>query len=111
MPLEEEKRTKEQSKAHSSPWYKKLWVAVSVLGFVCFTLIVNAPVLLLNLEKLPGDTTRVVDKFLGWYYDDEDWTGFWSSDPEGYVDIEDMELFGDVRLELNSLNCSSCDFN
>lgn len=74
------------------PWYKKLWVVLSIVGFVFFTLIVNAPALLANLENLPGDTTRVKKKFLGWYYEDEAWTGLWSAYPEGYVNLVEMEL-------------------
>lgn len=105
MARQKEKRTVAQSHEYSDPWYKRVWVVVSALGVVCFTLIVNAPVLLANLENLPADTTRVKNKFLSWYYDDAAWAGFWSSFPEGYVDVEDMELSkGDLKLEIDSVN-------
>lgn len=85
------------------PWYKKIWVVLSILGFVFFTLIVNAPALFANLENLPSDTNRVKKRFLGWYYDDEAWTGLWSGFPEGYVNLAEMEL-SDVDLTIDLIS-------
>jgi hypothetical protein len=90
---------------HREPWYKKLWFGVSVLSVVLFTLIINATSLLSNLENFPKDASRTTSKFLSWYFDDEQWTGLWSSFPEGYVDLVEMELSDvDLRLDITSEN-------
>jgi hypothetical protein len=68
-------------------------------------LILNAPTLITNLENLPRDVSRVTDKFLGLYYDDEAWTGFWSEFPEGYVDLEEMNL-ASVKLGIDITSTS-----
>lgn len=44
---------------------KKYWTVISVAGVVCFTLIMNAPALITNLENLPGDVSRVKINFMG----------------------------------------------
>lgn len=71
---------------------RKHWVVITSIAGACFMLILNAPTLVTNLENLPTDVSRITTKFLGWYYDDEGWTGFWSEFPEGIVDMEDMKL-------------------
>lgn len=61
--------------------------------------------MLSNAEKLPSSFARVKDSFLGWYFEDEEWTGRWSTNPETYADQEDMELSKvEVRLEIVSKN-------
>lgn len=74
----------------STPWYKRAWLVISLIGAGAFGLLANGPTLLSNAEKLPSEFERVYGKFWSWYHDDQEWRGLWSADPEGYVDIEEM---------------------
>src|SRR5690348_11195488 len=79
------------------------WIVISGIVSAGFILILNAPTLITNLENLPSDISRIKTKYLGWYHDDEKWIGFWSEFPEGYVDLEEMNLSkAKVGLEITS---------
>lgn len=86
----------------SAPWNKRVWILVSFIGAGMYGLLANGPTLLANAEKIPAEIERVSDRFFAWYYEDDAWEGLWSSNPEGYVDFEDMQLSADsdVRLHL-----------
>ncbi|SDA16216.1 hypothetical protein SAMN05216315_10750 [Nitrosospira sp. Nsp18] len=72
---------------------KKNWVVISGIAAASFALLLNAPTLIVNLENLPADVSRLATKYLSWYHEDVAWTGFWSTAyPEGYVDFEEMDL-------------------
>lgn len=64
--------------------------------------------MLSNAEQLPSTFARVKDGLLGWYFEDEKWTGRWSIAPLSYsVNQEELreeeQLSGvDVRLEIKS---------
>ena len=84
-----------------TPWYKKVWVVISILVTSAFAFTINSSTIFSNLEKLPGDFQRVSSQFFTWYYDDEAWDGLWSANVEGYVDIEDLNLSKtDIQLHL-----------
>lgn len=63
-------------------------------------MLVYAPTIITNLENLPADVSRLVTKYLSWYHDDAAWTGFWSENPEGYVNMEEMDL-SDFKLGID----------
>jgi hypothetical protein len=88
------------SQKSDTSFIKKHWVGITSILGACFLLILNAPTLITNLENLPRDVSRVTDKFLGWYYEDEVWTGFWSEFPEGYANLEEMNL-GSAKLGID----------
>jgi hypothetical protein len=92
-------------KKSDTSFITKHWFVISSIVGAFFMLILNAPTLITNLENLPRDVSRVTDKFLGWYYDDEAWTGFWSEFPEGYVNLEEMNL-GSVKLGIDIIATS-----
>ena len=84
-----------------TPWYRRVWVLLSLLGAGLYGLLANGPTLLANAEKLPADFDRVTGQFLAWHYDDNAWEGLWSASPEGYVDSVDMNLSNvDIKLHL-----------
>lgn len=84
-----------------SRWYSRVWVVLSFAGAALFGLLANGPALIANAEKLPGDIARVSGNFLSWYFEDGDWDGLWSAHPEGYIDMEEMNLSDtDVKLHL-----------
>lgn len=84
-----------------TPWYRRVWFLLSLVGAGLYGLLANGPTLLSNAEKLPTEFERVSGRFLSWYYEDPAWEGLWSAHPEGYVDTEDMKLSDvDVKLHL-----------
>jgi len=81
------------------PWYKRVWVVVSATGIVVSTIFLKGPSLLQNARILPTEIRQTTSQFLSWYKDDGDWTGHWSSFPEGIVNMEDMHL-SDVDMQI-----------
>lgn len=56
------------------------------------------------LKICPAAYTKVSDRFSGWHYEDDEWTGIWSASP-GYADQEDMQFSDvDLILEIKSIN-------
>lgn len=85
------------------PWYKRAWVILSFVGAALYGLLMYGPTMLSNAQSLPAEFEKTKNKFLTWYYDDEAWSGMWSSAPEGYVDIADMRLSStDVRIIIDA---------
>lgn len=85
------------------PWYRRVWLLITLVGAGLLGLLSNGPMLLSNAEKLPSEFERVSGKFLSWYYEDQAWEGLWSANPEGYVDSVDMKL-SDVDIKLHLLS-------
>jgi hypothetical protein len=84
---------------------KGVWTFIAFIGAAIGGLLLDGPTMLSNAEQLPSSFGRVKDSFLGWYFEDEKWTGRWSTNPETYVDQEDMDLStADLRLEIVSKN-------
>jgi hypothetical protein len=86
-----------------TPWYRRIWILLSILGAGLFGLVANGPMLLENAEKLPSTVDRVSGKFMSWYYEDKSWEGFWSANPEEYVNIEEVNLSDvDIKIHLKA---------
>jgi len=81
------------------PWYKRVWVVVSATSIVVSAILLKGPNLLQNARILPAEIHQTVSQFLSWTKDDADWTGHWSSFPEGIVDMADMHL-SDVDMQI-----------
>jgi hypothetical protein len=57
--------------------------------------------ILTNARQLPGEWGKTVDQFSSWYHEDAAWNGRWTNNPEGYVDLADMNLSSDdVEIRL-----------
>lgn len=107
MVRKNEKWSPKPLKPAKAAWYKSVWVivpgAASVIGTVLYVTLTDGPTMLSNAEKIPAAFVSVKSKFLGWYYDDEAWSGMWSAFPEGYTDTEDMNLSKvDLHLDINA---------
>ena len=81
------------------PYVKKSWVVVTAIVGVLFTALLNAPTLLDNARKLPASYQQTKAQYLTWLHEDSDWTGNWSSFPEGLIDVEEMRL-SDVDMQI-----------
>lgn len=52
----------------------------------------QAPTLLQNARIIPEEFKITISQFRSWVKEDNEWTGHWSSFPEGFVDLADMQL-------------------
>lgn len=72
-----------------------------MISTVVYFVLKDGPTMLSNAEKLPAAIVSVKEKFLGWYYEDEAWSGMWSASREG--DTEDLKLSDvDLRIDIDS---------
>lgn len=94
------KRSKVNTKnSPKIPWYKQLWFVISATTVVVSAILLNGPTMLQNARILPKEVIETKRQFKSWVKEDEDWTGNWSSFPEGIVDMEDMNL-SDVDMQI-----------
>jgi hypothetical protein len=95
--------------AKKVPWYehqfskslKAGWIVLCTVIAAVGAIILKGPEVFDNLQKLPADISSVSDKFESWWYENADWTGNWSSFPEGIVDMGDMHL-SDTDLKITT---------
>lgn len=88
-----------KTKALETSWFSKIWnwsflagtIFGSLLGFF-ITTITQIPEVLRSLRVIPAEFIETKDQFNTWYHEDQAWGGLWTSYPEGYVDIEDLDL-------------------
>lgn len=65
--------------------------------------LLNAPTLLENARKLPNEVQKTWAQYRGWVKEDAEWSGNWSSSPEGVVDMAGMSLFkGDMQITISA---------
>lgn len=85
------KKNLDQASSRSG-WLRTRWgIAVAVGGVVgAFLLNINA--VLSNVRNLPGEIGKTSDQFLSWYYEDSEWSGYWTNNPQAYADAADMNL-------------------
>lgn len=81
------------------PWYKRVWVVVSATSVVVSAILLKGPTLLQNARVLPAEVRQTTSQFQSWAKEDAEWTGRWSSFPEGIVDMADMRL-SDVDMQI-----------
>jgi hypothetical protein len=84
-----------------TPWYKRVWVVATTVGSVAFTIGLYGPTILQNIRVMPTEIRATSDLYFSWLKEDAEWTGQWSSFPEGIVDIADMDLSEGIDLKLN----------
>jgi hypothetical protein len=85
-----------------APFYKRTWVVVAAVGAATVGLGMNGPTLLQNIRKLPTEVEATRDQYVSLWRADAEWTGDWSTFPEGIVDMADQRLSegGDLRISL-----------
>lgn len=83
-------------------WLKRNWFWIAAIFSFVGWILLKGPEALSNAEKLPAAFSSASDKFLSWYYKDDEWTGVWSSKAEGYVDMADIPVSTvDVHIEMD----------
>lgn len=81
------------------------WGALSTFIGAVAAMLINFNAIATNVRTLPGEIRKTSDQFLSWYHEDESWTGYWTNNPEGYVDQEDMNLSSeDMAIDLTVKN-------
>lgn len=98
------RRSKKKRQVQAIPsikalWYRQAWLVASAAGFVLSAILLNGPALLLNARILPEEARQTANQFLSWAKEDDEWTGHWSSLPEGILDMADMRL-SDVDMQI-----------
>jgi hypothetical protein len=72
-----------------------------VVGGAIGAFLLNVNPILTNVRQLPAEVRMTGDQFSSWYHQDSDWSGRWTSSPEGYVDAAAMRLSDEaVEIEL-----------
>jgi hypothetical protein len=90
--VNEESEKKPDPKPHGWNWLKKPWAVVVAVATVVGVFFLNINAVLTNARTFPSEIRKATDQFTSWYYDDDAWTGYWTSEPEAYVDEADMKL-------------------
>lgn len=96
----EHNNTQEPAKV---PWYKRVWVVAGATSALVSAILIQGSTMLQNARVLPKELLETSNQFQSWVKEDEEWTGHWSSFPEGIVDMVDMEL-SNVDLEITILS-------
>lgn len=79
---------------------KVVWFAGAV-GMVALVL-TNVNSILSNIRELPKEWRLTIGQFYGWYGDFPSWKGHWSNNPEGIVNIADLNLTSQpLHLSIN----------
>lgn len=85
----------------TAPWYKRTWVVAAAVGTAAFGLGMNGPTFLQNIRKLPTEFDATRDQYVSWLKEDAEWTGDWSTFPEGLVDMAGMRLSEGADLKIS----------
>lgn len=93
------KQIPQPARAPAVPWYKRAWFLISTTTVVVSAILLKGPTLLQNARILPSEFRETMQQFTAWAKEDSEWSGRWSSFPEGYVDMADMDL-SDVDMQI-----------
>ncbi len=86
-------------------WLKKPWAITVAVATVVAIFFLNINTVLTNVRAFPSEVRKTSGQFSSWYYDDAAWRGYWTSNPQLYVDAEDMHLSAEkVVLDLDVEN-------
>lgn len=85
--------------SQKAPWYKQLWFVISATAVVVSAILLNGPAMLQSARILPKEVIETKRQFKSWVKEDEEWTGHWSSFPEGIGDMKDLNL-SDVDMQI-----------
>jgi len=77
---------------NGKPWYKTTWMIISYICGMIYVAVTNAPQFFENLQKTPATVISTYNQFSSWYFDDDSWSGLWSSNTGFSVDWQDMHL-------------------
>jgi len=83
------------------PWWKSTWLKVTA-GIAAIALFLTNVISILSSSRaLPAEVQKTSDQFFNWYGDYAAWKGYWTNFPEGFVDMEEMNLSKeDFRLNI-----------
>lgn len=84
------------------PWWKSTWLKVTAGVAALALLLTNVISILSSSRALPAEVQKTSDQFFNWYGDYAAWKGYWTNLPEGFVDMEEMNLSKeDFRLTID----------
>jgi hypothetical protein len=76
---------------------------IFVLGALAYILL-NGNTMLENLRRMPAEFVSTKNEFLEWFYNDAQWLGMWSATPQGYVNLDEMNLSKtDLQLAISTM--------
>ncbi|NJC43811.1 MULTISPECIES: hypothetical protein [Xanthomonas] len=79
------------------------WSFLTSIFIFLSWIFLSGPTALQNLRILPDELNKTWHAFSSWLHEDEEWTGTWSANPEGYADVEEMRLSDtDLVITLSS---------
>jgi hypothetical protein len=81
--------------SRSWKWLTTPWGIVVVIGSVIGAFLLNINAVLSNVRNLPGEIGTTINQFSSWYYEDAEWKGYWTNNPQVYVNAADMDLSPD----------------
>lgn len=83
------------------PLWSRPWVIFAAAVTSLATVLTGVGTILAQSRSLPSEWQKTYDQVTSWYYEDSQWTGRWSNNPEAYVDEADMDLSKDpIELEI-----------
>lgn len=85
--------------AEKTPWHKHFWVIASGFCAIVAAILINGPDALRNARVLPSEVSKTISQFHSWIKEDSEWTGKWTAHPEGFIDLEEMQL-SSVDMEI-----------
>lgn len=83
----------------TTPWYRRALVITTAGIAALSAVLINGPTLLQNARSMPKEFRETKSQFESWVKEDDEWTGHWSSFPEGVANMSDMKL-SDTDLEI-----------
>jgi hypothetical protein len=84
------------------PWWKSTWLKVTAAIGALALLLTNVNSILSSSRMLPEEAKKTSDQFWNWYADYAAWKGYWTNFPEGFANMEEMNLSKeDFRLNIS----------
>lgn len=87
---------------NEKPWWKSTWLKITAGIAALALLLTNVISILSSSRALPAEIQKTSNQFFNWYGDYAAWKGYWTNFPEGFVDMEEMNLSKeDFRMNID----------
>lgn len=95
-----ENAERNEKKPKKEEWYRKYWYIPAGLASMLTWVVTNGVDALDNVSTLPAKFETVKNQAISWRYNDEGWTGWWTTSTEGLVDSGDVTV-SPIRAQLS----------